>query len=51
MDKSQITLKDPQCPECSCIMLLGIEPGKPGYEARTFECPRFLYVDNSLVEA
>jgi hypothetical protein len=53
MDGAQITnpLKDPQCPECGCVMWLDlIEPRKPGYEERIFQCPRCLYSDSAVVE-
>jgi hypothetical protein len=44
-------MKNPQCPECGCMMSLDrIEPRKPGYEERTFECLRCLYVDGAVVE-
>lgn len=30
----------PQCAKCGCQMWLArIEPGRPGYDHRTFECP------------
>ena len=53
MDGARITnpLKDPQCPECGCVMWLDrIEPRKPGYEERIFQCPRCLYSDSAVAE-
>jgi hypothetical protein len=53
MSSSQITSspKDPQCPECGCLMwLYHIKPHKPWYDERTFQCPRCLYVDQAVAE-
>src|SRR6266850_8464249 len=34
-------IKCPRCPKCGAMMSLRIiEPEKPGFDARTFECPK-----------
>jgi predicted RNA-binding Zn-ribbon protein involved in translation (DUF1610 family) len=34
-------IKSPQCPKCGATMLLRIiEPERPGFDSRTFECPK-----------
>ena len=41
----------PDCPECSAQMYLAIvEPEKPGFDLRTFECPRCQHVEAVTVE-
>jgi len=41
----------PECPECSALMYLAlIEPEKPGFDLRTFECPRCQHVETVVVE-
>jgi DNA-directed RNA polymerase subunit M/transcription elongation factor TFIIS len=37
----------PECPECSALMYLAvIEPGRPGFDLRTFKCPRCQQVES-----
>jgi hypothetical protein len=34
-------IKSPRCPKCGAMMLLQIiEPESPGFDSRTFECPK-----------
>jgi DNA-directed RNA polymerase subunit M/transcription elongation factor TFIIS len=34
-------IKSPQCPKCGAMMSLRIvEPERPGFDSRTFECPK-----------
>jgi predicted RNA-binding Zn-ribbon protein involved in translation (DUF1610 family) len=34
-------ITSPQCPKCGAMMLLRIiEPERPGFDSRTFECPK-----------
>jgi hypothetical protein len=41
----------PECSICSAQMYLAyIEPEKPGYDVRTFECPRCQHVEIAVVE-
>jgi transcription elongation factor Elf1 len=43
--------KDPQCPQCGSMMWIAqAEPEKPGYEKRTFECPRCHHVESIVAE-
>ena len=36
----------PQCPQCGSQMWLArIEPGRPGHDKRTFECPACEHVE------
>ena len=40
----------PECPTCTAQMYLGrIEPEKPGYDLRTFECPMCQHVERAVV--
>ena len=42
-------LKDPPCPECEVMMWISeIEPDKPDFDRRTFECPR-LHTETMVV--
>jgi len=44
------TIVRPECPECTAQMYLaGIEPEKPGYDLRTFECPMCQHVERGAV--
>jgi hypothetical protein len=41
----------PECPKCSAPMYLAIiKPEKPGFDLRTFECPRCQHVETLVVE-
>ncbi len=41
----------PECPKCATQMYLArIEPEKPGYDLRTFECPMCQHVDRAVVQ-
>jgi transcriptional regulator NrdR family protein len=41
----------PECPECSALIYLAmIEPEKPGFDLRTFECPRCQHAKTVVVE-
>ena len=41
----------PECPKCAALMYLArIEPEKPGFDLRTFECPRCQHVESVVVE-
>jgi ribosomal protein S27AE len=41
----------PECPACSALMYLAlIEPEKPGFDLRTFGCPRCEYTETVVVE-
>jgi hypothetical protein len=43
-------LKDPPCPECGAMMWISeIEPDKPDFDRRTFECPRCLHTETTVV--
>jgi len=34
-------IKSPRCPKCGAMMSLQIiEPERPGFDSRTFECPK-----------
>jgi DNA-directed RNA polymerase subunit M/transcription elongation factor TFIIS len=34
-------IKSPRCPKCGAMMSLRIiEPERPGFDSRTFECPK-----------
>ena len=40
-----------ECPRCSAQMYLArIEPEKPGYDLRTFECPMCQHVESAVVQ-
>jgi hypothetical protein len=40
----------PACPTCTAQMYLArIEPEKPGYDLRTFECPMCQHVERAVV--
>jgi hypothetical protein len=42
-------IKSPHCPKCGAMMLLQIiEPERPGFDSRTFECPK-CYGSETLV--
>jgi DNA polymerase III alpha subunit (gram-positive type) len=41
----------PACPKCSALMdLARIEPEKPGFDLRTFECPTCQHVETVVVK-
>jgi ribosomal protein S27AE len=41
----------PECPECSALMYLAIiEPEKPGFDLRSFECSRCQHVETVVAE-
>jgi len=41
----------PRCPECTTQMYLAqIEPGHPGFDLRTFECPKCKHLESVVVE-
>ena len=41
----------PACPTCTAQMYLArIEPEKPGYDLRTFECPMCQHVETAVVQ-
>ena len=41
----------PACPECPAQMYLSrIEPEQPGFDLRTFECPRCQHVETAVVQ-
>jgi hypothetical protein len=41
----------PGCPECSALMCLAlVEPEQPGFDLRTFECPRCQHVGTVVVK-
>jgi len=41
----------PECPECAALMYLTtIEPERPGFDLRTFECPRCQHVESVVAE-
>ena len=41
----------PECPKCTARMYLArIEPEKPGFDLRTFECPRCQHVERTAVK-
>ena len=41
----------PECPTCTAHMYLArIEPEKPGYDLRTFECPMCQHVERAVVQ-
>ena len=45
-----ITILGVPCPECSARMMLAcIEPEKPGYDRRTFECQKCSYSEEVVV--
>ena len=40
-----------ECPRCSAFMYLAyIEPEKPGFDLRTFECPRCQHAEAVVVQ-
>ena len=42
----------PECPECSALMYLAIiVTEKPGFDLRTFECPRCQHAETLAVES
>jgi hypothetical protein len=49
LENSPITLR-PECPTCTAQMYLArIETEKPGFDLRTFECPRCQHVETVVV--
>jgi len=41
----------PECPKCSAQMYLArIELEKPGFDLRSFECPRCRHVETAVVQ-
>ncbi len=41
----------PECPKCSARMYLAIiEPEKPGFDLRTYECPSCRHAETVVVE-
>ncbi len=41
----------PDCPQCAAQMYLArIEPEEPGYDLRTFECPRCQHIETIVVQ-
>ena len=41
----------PRCPKCTTQMYLAqIEPGEPGFDLRTFECPKCKHSESVVVE-
>ena len=41
----------PQCPKCAALMFLArITLDKPGFDLRTFECPRCHHVEAAVVK-
>ena len=41
----------PRCPRCTAQMYLArIEPGHPGFDLRTFECPSCKHSESVLVK-
>jgi hypothetical protein len=50
LENSPINIRQ-ACPECSALMYLArIEPEKPGFDLRTFECPRCQHVETVAVK-
>jgi ribosomal protein S27AE len=40
----------PECPKCAAQMYLArIDPDEPGFDRRTFECPRCQHVEIAVV--
>jgi hypothetical protein len=40
-----------ECPKCTAYMYLArVEPEKPGFDLRTFECPRCQHVECTTVQ-
>jgi DNA polymerase III alpha subunit (gram-positive type) len=41
----------PDCPKCTAQMYLArIQPEKPGFDLRTFDCPRCQHVESTVVQ-
>jgi predicted Zn-ribbon and HTH transcriptional regulator len=41
----------PQCPKCKALMYLArVAPDAPGFDRRSFECPRCQHVEISVVK-
>ena len=41
----------PECPKCTALMYLAsIEPERPGFDLRTFECPRCQHAEAVVVK-
>jgi hypothetical protein len=39
-----------QCPECKALMYLArVAPDEPGFDRRSFECPRCQHVETTVV--
>ena len=46
-----VSVLHPACPECGCYMMLDrVEPDKPEYGKRTFECPRCQHSEIEIVK-
>src|SRR3977135_168244 len=44
-------IKSPRCPKCgACMACRNLEPDRPGFASRTFECPK-CYVNNTFVSS
>jgi hypothetical protein len=49
LESSPIAVR-PECPTCTAQMYLArIEPEKPGFDLRTFECPRCQHLETVVV--
>jgi len=47
---SPLVISCPSCPKCGTRMLLiRIFPDRPGYDQRTYECPRCEHAINAVV--
>jgi hypothetical protein len=45
------TYDRPRCPKCTMQMYLAqIEPGRPGFDLRTFECPKCKHSESVVVK-
>ena len=50
LENSPINFR-PECAICSAQMYLAyIEPEKPGFDLRTFECPRCQHVETAVAQ-
>jgi DNA-directed RNA polymerase subunit RPC12/RpoP len=50
-DPARLVLDLPTCSKCGAIMWLArIEPGEPGHDKRTFECPQCESVISEIVK-
>ena len=42
----------PECPECTTPMVLAhIVPDKPGFDRRSFECPKCQHVETAVMKS